>query len=146
VVPAVPPSEGGIAPMTVTITRAQREALYQEMLTDLSGVGDIYITLNAGNGDGARRLWQRFDAELRLLDQLGWDAADPREQVAVDLRPGSLVRVLAHMQERAEHTVSEELADRDENRAIAQRAVEVLAACRSVLAQLADSEQGGDLR
>jgi hypothetical protein len=132
--------------MTVTITRAQRDALYQEMLTDLTAVGDIYITLNADDGDAARRLWRRFEPELRLLDQIGWDAADPREQVAVDLPPELLVRALTHLQERAEHVVGERIAEHDESPAIAQRALEVLAACRSALSQFADSQRGGDGR
>jgi hypothetical protein len=36
---AVSPMKGGIATMTVTITRAHRDALYEEMLTDLTGIG-----------------------------------------------------------------------------------------------------------
>jgi hypothetical protein len=36
-------AKGGNATMTVTITRAHREVLYEELLSDLTGIGDIYL-------------------------------------------------------------------------------------------------------
>jgi len=92
---AVPPIEGGIATMIVTITRAQRDALYEEMLSDLTGVGDIYLALNNRDDEAARRLWQRFEAELRLLDQLGWSPVEPLDRFEIDLPQEVLVRALA---------------------------------------------------
>jgi hypothetical protein len=55
---------GGIrACRPVTITRGQRDALYEEMLSDLTRAGDIYVALGKGDGEEARRLWRRFEAE-----------------------------------------------------------------------------------
>jgi hypothetical protein len=68
---AVPPSEGGIATMTVTVTRATSDALHEEMLGDVTAVGAVYLALSKGEGEGARRLW-RFEPELRLLDEIDW--------------------------------------------------------------------------
>jgi hypothetical protein len=124
--------------MTVTITRAQRDALYEEMLTDPTAVGDIHLELDNGDGEEARRLWRRFEAELRLLDELGWAAVEPCEQFAIDLPPALLVRALAHLQERSEHAVGEHLNAPDDSLEIAQQAVQVLAACRGAFEQLAD--------
>jgi hypothetical protein len=124
--------------MTVTITRAQRDALYEEMLTDLTAVGDIHLELDKGNGEDARQLWRRFEAELRLLDQLGWNPVEPREQFAIDLPPELLVRALGHLEERAEQTVGEHLAQPNNSLEITRQAVQVLGACRGAFEQLAD--------
>jgi hypothetical protein len=96
--------------MTVTISRAQRDALYEEAVDDLSAVGDIEVALDSGKGEEARYLWRRFDADLRLLDQIGWARTDPREEFTIDLPPELLVRVLGRMEDRAEHAISEHLA------------------------------------
>jgi hypothetical protein len=123
--------------MTVTITRAQRDALYQEMLTDLTAVGDIYLALNNGDGTQARRLWQRFDPELRLLDQLGWNPVESFDRFEIVLPDEVLVRALGDLQERAEHAVGEHLDEPNESLQIAQRALQALGACRGALSQLA---------
>jgi hypothetical protein len=69
---------------------------------------------------------------------LAWAAVEPREQFAIDLPPALLVRALAHLQERSEHAVGEHLNAPDDSLEIAQRAVQVLAACRGAFEQLAD--------
>jgi hypothetical protein len=128
--------------MTVTITRAQRDALYEEMLTDLTAVGDIYLALNNGDGARARRLWRRFEPELRLLEQLGWNPVEPLERFTIDLPHEVLVRALGVLQDRAEHAVGEHLDEPAESLQIAQRALQALGACRGALSQLADAQAG----
>jgi hypothetical protein len=58
--------------MPVTIGCAARHALYNAVLTDLTGCGDIYINLTNGKIPDALRLRRRFAADMRLLDDLGW--------------------------------------------------------------------------
>lgn len=128
--------------MTVTITRAQRDALYQEMLTDLTAVGDIYLALNNGDGTQARRLWQRFDPELRLLDQLGWNPVESFDRFEIVLPDEVLVRALGDLQDRAERAVGEHLDEPNESLQIAQRALQVLGACRGALSELAAKRAG----
>jgi hypothetical protein len=68
---AVPPSEGGIATMTVTVSQAPCDALHKETLSDLTAVGAIYLDASKGEGEEARRLW-RVEPEPRMLDEIGW--------------------------------------------------------------------------
>lgn len=128
--------------MTVTITRAQRDALYEEMLGDLTGVGDVYLALNNGETEEARHLWRRFEPELRLLDAIGWAPVEPRERFAIDLPQDTLVRALGRLQERAEQTIGAHLAEPKDGVEVAQRAVQVLGACHGALCQLADQPAG----
>jgi hypothetical protein len=96
---------GGIrACRPVTITRGQRDALYEEMLSDVTRAGDIYVALGKGDGEEARRLWRRFEAELRLLDEIGWSPVEPLERFAIQIPQDLLVRALGHLQERASMT------------------------------------------
>lgn len=59
--------------MHMTINRTGRDAIYDGLLTDLSAVGDIFGHLQGGEPVKAKRLWRRFEVELRLLDDLGWE-------------------------------------------------------------------------
>jgi hypothetical protein len=124
--------------MAITITRAQRDALYEEVLTDLTGVGDIYHVLNGGHPDGARRMWRRFDAEFRLLDEIGWERDDGRERFVIDLPADVLVMVLGDLQQRAEETLGEHVILPREGTDLAQRALDVLGACRGALREFAE--------
>jgi hypothetical protein len=128
--------------MPITITRAHRDALYEELLTDLTGVGDIYLALSNRDSELAQRLWRRYEPELRLLDQLGWSPVEPIERFAIDLPREVLVRALAGLQERAEQIVGMHIAEPKDGVEVAQRAVHALAACRSAVAQLAIEHAG----
>jgi hypothetical protein len=117
---AVPPSEGGIATMTVTVTRAPRDALDEEMFSDLTAVGPIYLALSKGEGEEARRSW-RSEPELRPLDAIGWSPVEPLDRLAIQMRLAVLVRALGRLWERAVH---------------------VLVSSHRALAQLADEQAG----
>jgi hypothetical protein len=122
--------------MPVTITRAHRDALYEELPTELTGLEDVYLALSNGDGELARDLWRRFDAELRLLDQLGWAPVEPIEEFAIDLPRDVLIRAVGRLQERAEQALDAHVNAPREDLQIAQHAVHVLAACRGAIAQL----------
>jgi hypothetical protein len=59
--------------MSITINRRDRDAIYDALMTDLSAIGDIFNHLHNDEPANARRLHHRFEAELRLLDDLGWE-------------------------------------------------------------------------
>lgn len=128
--------------MSVTITRAQRDALYEEVLCDLTGVGDIYLCLDKGDAEQARRLWERFEGQLRLLDEIGWGAVEPRERFSIELPDEILVRALGWLQERAEQAVGSHISEPKDGVEVAQRGLRVLGACRDVLGQLASQRVG----
>ena len=120
--------------MRITINRTERDALYAELLTDLAGVGDIYHVLHSGDVDAARDLWRSYEAEFRLLDQLGWRLDDPREQFVVDIPHELHVRALEDLRDLAQDRVTEPLAEPRRCLDIAERALQVLGAYRDALA------------
>jgi hypothetical protein len=80
--------------MPVTITREQRTALYEEAIADLSDTTDLYHVLSLGKYDEARRLRWEYDAIYRLIDDLGWNPADPGEQFAITMSDSQLAQVV----------------------------------------------------
>jgi hypothetical protein len=107
--------------MTVPVTRAQRDALHEEMLSDLTAVGAVYLAPSKAEGQEARRLW-RFEPELRLLDDIGWSPVKPLDRPAIQMPLEVLVRALGHLWDRAPGYV--------------------LAPCHRAVAQLADEQAG----
>jgi hypothetical protein len=78
--------------MSITINRRYRDAIYDGLMTDFTAIGDIFSHLHNDEPNHARRLHRRFAAELRLLDDLGWeqepDAKDfELTMPAAELRP-----------------------------------------------------------
>jgi hypothetical protein len=59
--------------MGITINRRYRDALYDGLMTDITAIGDIFSHLHNDEPNHARRLHRRFAAELRLLNDLGWE-------------------------------------------------------------------------
>jgi hypothetical protein len=59
--------------MYLTINRTDRDALYDGLMTDLTAIGDIFGHLHNDEPIRAKRLRRRFEVELRLLDDLGWE-------------------------------------------------------------------------
>ena len=59
--------------MSIKITAAQREALYVQVLDHLSGIGDLWLAIDAGEYEKADSLGHAFADDLRLLlEDLGW--------------------------------------------------------------------------
>jgi hypothetical protein len=67
---------------------------------------------------------------FRLVDDLGWDAGDPREQFELTLSDDALRRLLAFLREEA--TKELDNARRYANRYVADQALDTIVACRAV--------------
>jgi hypothetical protein len=50
---------------TIKLDRGQRDAIYGELLLDLSGTGDIRLNLDNADFDAARRLRRRYEEDMR---------------------------------------------------------------------------------
>lgn len=88
--------------MPITITRAQRDAIWADLVADLSAIGDIDIALRHDEWAKARELRTRFEQDMRLLDDLGWGQHDPGEQFALTIAPDDLTRTLQRLYDSAE--------------------------------------------
>jgi hypothetical protein len=122
--------------MSLTITAAQRDALYDQILDRLSGIGDIELAIQAENYAAAERLGREYSDDLRLLlDDLGFGDGNG-EPVELTAPPEVLRRVLPRLRELANsHTASLE-PEWIEAREITERNRLVSEACEAVLAGL----------
>ncbi len=110
--------------MALTITKEQRDALYDQILDRLSGIGDIELTIQAENFGIAKRLASEYSDDLRLLNDLGFGDGHG-EPVELTAPPEVLRRVLPRMRDLAER-----------NRLVAE-------ACEAVLADIDSAGAGG---
>lgn len=128
--------------MTLTITPEQRDALYDQILDRLSGIGDIWLATSAENYEIAERLGREYSDDLRLvLDDLGFGDG-PDGSIELKTPPEVLRRVLSRLREQAvTHSASTE-RERIEAGELERRNRLVAEACQQVLADL-DGLQAG---
>jgi hypothetical protein len=118
------------------ITAPHRDALYDQILDRLSGIGDIEIALQAEDYDDAERIGREYSDDLRLLlDDLGIGDGDG-EPVELTTPPEVLRRVLPRMQRQAESYTASLEPEVIEVHEIRERNRLVSEACETVLSGL----------
>jgi hypothetical protein len=128
--------------MTPTITAQERDALYDQILDRLSGIGDIELAIKVENYVAAERLGREYSDDLRLLlDDLGLGEGDG-EPVELTSPPDVLRRVLPRLRDLAVSHSASQREDWAETREIEERNRLVAEACQSVLADLEGVEAG----
>jgi hypothetical protein len=55
----------------LTISRAQRDAIYEMVVNHLTAIGDVWRCVDRREFGTAKRLGHEFAEDLRLLDDLG---------------------------------------------------------------------------
>jgi hypothetical protein len=125
--------------MRITISTEQRDALYDQLLDRLSGIGDIEIAIEAEKLESAERLSREYSEDLQLLvNDLGFGASDG-EPVELTSPPEVLRRALPRLRDLAAgHSASQE-AELAELRLIRDRSRLIGEACASVLEELGDT-------
>jgi hypothetical protein len=95
----------------LTITPEQRDALYEQILDRLSGIGDVWLAVCSENFDAAERLGREYSDDLRLvLDDLGFGDGSG-EMIELTTPPDVLQRVLSRLHDLA---VEQDRAEADE--------------------------------
>jgi hypothetical protein len=128
--------------MSLTIIRTERYALYESLVTSLSAIGDIHKSLQNDDPDSAMRLWRRFDAELRLLDDLGWDREQQARHFELTMPPAELRPILERFYWDTVGTLAEESREIDEPEAAVLRRTTV--ACPAILSRLTEHDDPDD--
>jgi hypothetical protein len=121
---------------TIKISAAHRDALYDQILDRLSGIGDVWLAVSAKDYEAATRLGREYSDDLRLLlDDLGWGDG-PGRSIALSAPPDVLRRVFSRLRETAaSQRLSEEPAWA-EVREFEDRNRLVTEACETVLGEL----------
>jgi hypothetical protein len=126
----------GVSQMGMTINRPYRDALYDGLMTDLTAHGDIFICLSNDEATEAKRLHHRFRAELRLLDDLGWEHEPNAEDFELTMPPRELRPIIERVYWSAVsglNNTPEELSEE-----CLANLNEAVVACPEMLARLAD--------
>jgi hypothetical protein len=122
--------------MSVRITAAERDALYEQISVRLSGIDEVWMAVEAGDFARADRVGREFSDDLRLvLDDLGWGAGSgqPLELIT----PADVLRrVCRRMQDRAEAQRETEEEERVRGQEREEQTQRVLETCRRVLGEL----------
>lgn len=123
--------------MPVTITRAQRDAIYEMVVNHLAGIGDVWISVQGGDFATAKRLGRDFAEYLRLLEDLGWTETSDRETVALTVPPDELTRTLARLHKDAAGSLGTYVSRPKDDEDLAQRDLAASEAVGEILSQLA---------
>jgi hypothetical protein len=107
------------------INRQHRDALREAIRFYVGCSAEL---VSAFDAPGLERTLARDG--FRLVDDLGWDAGDPREQFELTLSDDALRRLLAFLREEA--TKELDNARRYANRYVADQALDTIVACRAV--------------
>ncbi|MGH8572688.1 MAG: hypothetical protein ACREX8_08950 [Gammaproteobacteria bacterium] len=126
--------------MPLTVTRAQRDAIYELVVARLSDIESVWLMLKNGDVAEARRLGRAFADELRLLDDLGWAKTSEHEQVTLTVPPLQLTRTITRLRKDAAGGLGTYVARPKDDEAIALRDLAGFEALGELLGQLADGQ------
>ncbi len=127
--------------MAITISRDQRDAIYQEIMLDLTGVGDIFHALNSDDFAKARQYRRRFEEDMRLLDDLGWEPEREAEEFELTMPGPDLAGALRRLNDSARAMLHTHIVEPIEERRYAERALIAQGAYGDVLAQIVGGEE-----
>jgi hypothetical protein len=122
--------------MSITINRRYRDAIYDGLMTDFTAIGDIFRNLRNDEPGHARRLHRRFAAELRLLDDLGWEREPDAEEFELTMPARELRPVIERVYWSAVASLNNE-PDELVDEALTHLS-DATVACPELLARLAD--------
>lgn len=121
----------------ITITRPQREAIYQDLVTQLSAVGDIHLALQRGDVELARRYRRECEGLMRLLDDVGWAWDAPGDEFELSMDDEQLAEVVARLHTEAAGGLAAHVRRPREDDEAAERQLAACEAYAGVLASLA---------
>jgi hypothetical protein len=122
--------------VSVRITAAERDALYDEIFARLSGIDYVWVAAEQEDYETAGRLAREFSDNLRLvLDDLGWGEGSGKP---LDLKTPAdvLRRVFTRLQGTAEYQQAQQERERAEQRLDEEQTQRLMEVCRRVLGEL----------
>jgi predicted transcriptional regulator len=121
----------------VTITRAQRDAIYELVVDHLSGIGDVWTAMQDGDFASAKRFGRAFAEDLRLLEDLGWAESLDRESVTLTMLSDELTRTLARLHRTAAGSLGSYVSRPKDDEQLAQRDLAASAVLGEILSEAA---------
>jgi hypothetical protein len=123
--------------MPVTSTGAQRDAIYEAVITRLTAIGDVWLSIKRREFADAKRMGREFAEDLRLLEDLGWAETIDRDTVSLTQPPEELTSALARLHQDASGSLGTYVSRPKDEEALAQRDVAARDALGAILSRLA---------
>ncbi len=130
---------------SVTIRRAERDALYWLCWLKMAAIGEIFTAFAAGDVDEARGLRHVYRDVTRLLDDIGWKEQQDGDAFAVTMELDALLRALLQLHERGIALVSAHAHGVGDGPEELQKAVDGVTACDALMIRLAQPVSSDDL-
>jgi hypothetical protein len=119
--------------MEIILARYQRDELHEELVNDAGAVGELTNHIRRGELTLARRLRARFEEDMRLLDQIGWEEKGRMELYKINLDPNEIQSIFQRLLDQALHIITEPPAKSTE---VLKLATSMAATARVVLEEL----------
>jgi hypothetical protein len=129
--------------MCLTISREQRDAIYELVVNHLSAIGDVWIELEKRDFATAKRQAREFVEDLHLMSDLGWDEAIDAEEVTLTVPRAELVGTLARLHREASGALGTYVSRPKNDEAVAERDLTASAALGELLSRLAAAPHVG---
>jgi hypothetical protein len=98
---------------TTTINQEQRAGLYELVRNHLGGIGDVWIALEQNDDFAtAERLGLEFSEDFRLLDDIGWQPQEDREEFELTMPPDDLAELLKRLHDEAKQLLEQSPSER----------------------------------
>jgi hypothetical protein len=97
--------------MALVLNRAQRDAVYRFVVSDLARAGSLAIALEEGEIASAERLRQQFEQAVRLLDQIEWIHASSRDRYEVVLAEADVQGLFERLYEDSTRVINEAITE-----------------------------------
>jgi hypothetical protein len=127
------------------ITREQRDAIYEIVISHLSAIGDVWLCVKRREFAEAKKMGREFAEDLRLLEDLGWSEIIDRDTVTLTVPPGELTRTLARLHRRAARSLRVYVSRPKDDEEFAQRDLAASETLGLILGQLARQASGEEV-
>ena len=97
--------------MAIVLDRAQRDAVYGFVVSDLAEVSNLVAALDAGEVKRAEWLRRNFDQAARLLNQIGWEKVGSRERYEVQLGDADVLALFGRLHERVSRVIDDAISE-----------------------------------
>jgi hypothetical protein len=97
--------------MAIVLNRAQRNAVYRFVVSDLARAGDLATVLEEDQIASAEQLRQHFDQAVRLLDEIEWTPAGTRDRYEVEFATVDGRGIFERMHTDATGVISEAITE-----------------------------------
>lgn len=136
--PNTPPSSAAPSNQAnITISIEQRDLLYDDALTHLSGMDGLWPAIDNEEFATADRLAHEYVDNLRLiLAGLGWGDREEVAEIQLMLPPQELRRTLGRLRDRAERHLKHQEAELEVAREPFEHSRLVVETCDAVFAEL----------